>query len=42
MKGVDVVGGIPHFERTMEDGATSVVDRVFKLASTEFNLTVPI
>ncbi len=22
--GVDVVGGIPHFERTMEDGATSV------------------
>lgn len=23
-KGVDVVGGIPHFERTMEDGATSV------------------
>jgi len=40
--GVDVVGGIPHFERTMEDGATSVVDRVFKLASTEFNLTVPI
>jgi cytosine/creatinine deaminase len=24
--GVDVVGGIPHFERTMEDGATSVRD----------------
>lgn len=23
-KGVDVVGGIPHFERTMADGATSV------------------
>jgi cytosine deaminase len=23
-KGVDVVGGIPHFERTMEDGALSV------------------
>ncbi|WP_193180658.1 amidohydrolase family protein [Nisaea sediminum] len=23
-KGVDVVGGIPHFERTMEDGARSV------------------
>ena len=23
-KGVDVVGGIPHFERTMEDGAASV------------------
>jgi cytosine/creatinine deaminase len=23
-KGVDVVGGIPHFERTMEDGASSV------------------
>jgi cytosine deaminase len=23
-KGVDVVGGIPHFERTMEDGGTSV------------------
>ncbi len=23
-KGVDVVGGIPHFERTMEDGAKSV------------------
>ena len=23
--GVDVVGGIPHFERTMEDGARSVV-----------------
>jgi len=23
-KGVDVVGGIPHFERTMEDGAESV------------------
>jgi cytosine deaminase len=23
-KGVDVVGGIPHFERTMEQGATSV------------------
>ena len=23
-KGVDVVGGIPHFERTMTDGATSV------------------
>ncbi|MCC9624564.1 amidohydrolase family protein [Thalassospira sp. MA62] len=23
-KGVDVVGGIPHFERTMHDGATSV------------------
>ena len=22
--GVDVVGGIPHFERTMEDGADSV------------------
>ncbi len=22
--GVDVVGGIPHFERTMEDGATSI------------------
>ncbi|MEY8144828.1 amidohydrolase family protein, partial [Falsihalocynthiibacter sp. CO-5D18] len=22
--GVDVVGGIPHFERTMEDGAASV------------------
>jgi len=24
--GVDVVGGIPHFERTMADGAASVVD----------------
>ena len=24
--GVDVVGGIPHFERTMEDGATSVTE----------------
>ena len=24
--GVDVVGGIPHFERTMEDGAASVKD----------------
>jgi cytosine deaminase len=24
--GVDVVGGIPHFERTMEEGATSVRD----------------
>jgi cytosine/creatinine deaminase len=24
-KGVDVVGGIPHFERTMSDGAASVV-----------------
>src|SRR6185295_10826467 len=23
-KGVDVVGGIPHFERTMADGAASV------------------
>lgn len=23
-KGVDIVGGIPHFERTMEDGAASV------------------
>jgi cytosine deaminase len=23
-KGVDIIGGIPHFERTMEDGATSV------------------
>jgi len=23
-KGIDVVGGIPHFERTMEDGGTSV------------------
>lgn len=23
-KGVDVVGGIPHFERTMVDGAASV------------------
>jgi cytosine deaminase len=23
-KGIDVVGGIPHFERTMEDGAASV------------------
>src|SRR5690242_815349 len=23
-KGVDVVGGIPHFERTMEDGARSI------------------
>jgi cytosine deaminase len=23
-KGVDVVGGVPHFERTMEDGASSV------------------
>jgi cytosine deaminase len=23
-KGVDLVGGIPHFERTMQDGATSV------------------
>ncbi|MFZ3082494.1 hypothetical protein [Rhodoferax ferrireducens] len=23
-KGVDVVGGIPHFERTMADGAVSV------------------
>ncbi|MEH6576491.1 MAG: amidohydrolase family protein [Amphritea sp.] len=23
-KGVDVVGGIPHFERTMADGATSI------------------
>jgi cytosine deaminase len=23
-KGVDVIGGIPHFERTMNDGATSV------------------
>ena len=26
--GVDVVGGIPHFERTMEDGAASVRDMV--------------
>ena len=25
-KGVDVVGGIPHFERTMADGATSVTE----------------
>ncbi|MDE0303933.1 MAG: amidohydrolase family protein [Albidovulum sp.] len=25
-KGVDVVGGIPHFERTMEDGRRSVTD----------------
>jgi cytosine/creatinine deaminase len=25
-RGVDVVGGIPHFERTMEDGARSVRD----------------
>ena len=25
-KGVDVVGGIPHFERTMEDGAESLRD----------------
>jgi cytosine/creatinine deaminase len=25
-RGVDVVGGIPHFERTMEDGAASVKD----------------
>ena len=23
-RGVEVVGGIPHFERTMEDGATAV------------------
>ncbi len=23
-KGVDIVGGIPHFERTMEDGASSI------------------
>jgi cytosine deaminase len=23
-KGVDIIGGIPHFERTMEDGGTSV------------------
>ena len=26
--GVDVVGGIPHFERTMEDGARSVARAV--------------
>lgn len=25
-KGVDVVGGIPHFERTMEDGAQSITE----------------
>ena len=25
-KGVDVVGGIPHFERTMEDGARSICE----------------
>ena len=30
--GVDVVGGIPHFERTMEDGAASVRDMA-KLAA---------
>ena len=31
-KGVDVVGGIPHFERTMNDGATSV-QRLCKIAA---------
>jgi cytosine deaminase len=31
-KGVDVVGGIPHFERTMEEGATSVT-QLMRLAA---------
>ena len=31
-KGVDIVGGIPHFERTMEDGGTSV-QQLMRLAA---------